>query len=140
MATFVVADVTDPKSIPQELSHIIPNLPSVPVQPIILASNREYAMFEHWKNFNSVLPLLSYEDEQHLLEHIETGMLAAVKRWKDETDKAAVEKRLLQEAMVRKNAENAQLQTRNAELEAELQRLRALEAPEVLSKRGETLL
>ena len=51
MAKFVIADLTEAKSIPQELSNIIPFLPSVPIQPIILASERIYSMYEHWKGF-----------------------------------------------------------------------------------------
>jgi len=67
MARYIIADITDPKSIPQELTAIIPNLPSVPVQPVILASQREYGMYDHWRRFPWVLPLFHYDDTSHLL-------------------------------------------------------------------------
>ena len=41
MARVVIADICDAKSILQELRATVPELPSVPVQPVIIASQDE---------------------------------------------------------------------------------------------------
>src|SRR6266496_1637165 len=67
LARFVIADLTDPASIPQELQAIIPTL-AVPVQPVLLEGKREYSMFvDFLKNYNWVFPIHYYTDQTNLL-------------------------------------------------------------------------
>jgi hypothetical protein len=76
MARFVIADITDAKSIPQELQKIVPNLPSLPIRPIIVENQYEYAMFKDFGGYLSVLPPYRYRDTDHLLESLEEQVIS----------------------------------------------------------------
>jgi hypothetical protein len=66
MARFIIADLTDPSSIPKELEAIVPGL-AVPVQPLLEGSARPYAMFKDYWKYDWVLPVYWYEGLEPLL-------------------------------------------------------------------------
>jgi len=76
MARFIIADITQAKSIPQELQAIVPNLPSVPVQPLLLTSEREYGMFEHFWRYPWVLDTYYYDNLDEVLASIEEKVIS----------------------------------------------------------------
>jgi uncharacterized protein YjbI with pentapeptide repeats len=122
MARFIIADLTDPKSLPQELQAIIPDLEAVPVQPILRLSDREYAMFADFVSRSSVLPIFRYKDERDLLRNLG-----------DKVIQPAQERRQLLEHVREEGRSAADLldqRTRRVRaLEKEVQRLRAKTTP-----------
>lgn len=75
LSRFIIADLSDPRSIPQELAFIVPALPSVPVQPLLLSSQQEYGMFEHFTKFPWVLPIYHYTDQESLLKSLKEHLI-----------------------------------------------------------------
>ena len=75
LARFVIADLTDPRSIPQELTAIIPRLLSVPVRPLLLGSQSEWAMFSDLARYRQVIPPLHYTNDQMLLSCLEADVI-----------------------------------------------------------------
>jgi uncharacterized protein YjbI with pentapeptide repeats len=71
MVRFIVADGTDPKSIPHELATIVPTT-IVPVKPILLAGESEYAMFgDLQRRYHWVLPTHRYERQEQLIADLD---------------------------------------------------------------------
>src|SRR5215208_6921913 len=76
MARFIIADITEAKSIPQELQAIVPNLPSVPVQPLLLTSEHEYGMFEHFRRYPWVLDTYYYDNLDEVIASLDDRVIA----------------------------------------------------------------
>ena len=69
-------DITDAKSIPQELQRIVPENPSLPVRPLILSSQYEYAMFKDFLDYPWVLTPYRYKSLEELLVSLEDEVIA----------------------------------------------------------------
>jgi uncharacterized protein YjbI with pentapeptide repeats len=81
LAKFIIADITDPKSIPMELMAIVPNLPSVPVKPIILTGEKPWAMFSALTRYPWVLSIFEYKDVEYLLANIDINIIGSAERY-----------------------------------------------------------
>jgi uncharacterized protein YjbI with pentapeptide repeats len=78
MSRFIIADLTDPRSIPKELEAIVPHL-AVPVQPL-LEGDRPYAMFKDYWKYDWVLAVHRYEGLPSLLGTLAEKVIAPAER------------------------------------------------------------
>lgn len=80
MSRFIIADLTDPKSIPQELERIVPRL-RVPIQPLLHTSEyKPYSMFEDFEDYSWVLPIYHYTDQASLLQSLKENVIDPAER------------------------------------------------------------
>lgn len=76
LARFVIADITDPKSIPLELQAIIPDL-AVPVQPLLLEGASEFSMFRDLRRkYHWVLQVHICKDPTDLFSSFDENVIA----------------------------------------------------------------
>jgi hypothetical protein len=76
LARFVIADLTDPNMVRSEVSYITANVPTVPVQPVILRDARLPTEYMTWKEYKSFLPIYRYADLEQLLANLTEGVIA----------------------------------------------------------------
>jgi len=78
LSRFIIADLTDPSSVPHELGTIIPNH-VVPIVPLFHPTDQtryEYAMFQDLKKRHQwVLPIYHYTTLEDLLSALQTQII-----------------------------------------------------------------
>ena len=84
MARFIIADLTDAKSILQELTAIVPYSPTLVVQPIILASQEEPGMWDFFRRFPWVLEPYRYHSLDEVRASLEDKIIAPAARKAEE--------------------------------------------------------
>jgi hypothetical protein len=74
MSRFIVADISDPSSIPQELQAIVPHVETA-VQPLIETGLRPYAMFSDFGKYPWVLKIHEYSDATALVKSLSDDVI-----------------------------------------------------------------
>jgi uncharacterized protein YjbI with pentapeptide repeats len=75
MARFIVADLTDPASIPMELQAIAPDV-AVPIRSLVHKDQKPFSMFGTLKKYHWVLPPYRYKSMDELLANLQGEVIA----------------------------------------------------------------
>jgi hypothetical protein len=67
LARFIIADLTDPSSIPHELATVVPHLRTTPVLPLRLVGSGGYSMFDNFRAYPWVFETYEYKDDDSLI-------------------------------------------------------------------------
>lgn len=78
LARCIIADITDARSVPQELYATIRELPSVPVQPLLLKGKPSYGMFSDFESYDWVLPVFTYRNSTHIRQMFRSRILSPI--------------------------------------------------------------
>jgi uncharacterized protein YjbI with pentapeptide repeats len=87
LSRFIIADLTDPSSIPQELYAIVPML-AIAVQPVLLEGKKEYAMsIDLLSTYHWMLPIHFYKDQADLLATLKEDVIKPAEQKAKELEK-----------------------------------------------------
>ena len=76
MSRFVIADLTDPKVVLQEIDVILTEFPSVLVRPIILkGSDIPITLLDHAQKKALIQPVFHYTDKEHLIDNLDNEIV-----------------------------------------------------------------
>jgi hypothetical protein len=79
LSRFLIADLTDPASLPKELEAIVPRL-AVPLVPLILSGHRPYAMFSDYWKYDWVLEIVEYRTTRGLIAGLDRRVIGPANR------------------------------------------------------------
>ena len=74
MGRFVIADLSDAKSVLRELQAIVPNSPKLPVQ-LILTAQQDPGMFDHFESYPWFLKTHHYDSLDRLLADLDERVI-----------------------------------------------------------------
>src|SRR5207245_7593836 len=74
LSRFILADITEPSSIPQELQAIVPEL-EVPVQPLLEEGTKQYSMFPDFSKYPWVFSVYQYKDQANLIASLKIEII-----------------------------------------------------------------
>jgi hypothetical protein len=77
LSRFILADISEPSSIPQELQAIVPDL-EVPVQPLLEEGQKQYSMFPDFSKYHWVFPIYIYRDQASLIASLKGHIIEPV--------------------------------------------------------------
>lgn len=93
LSRFVIADITDAKSIIEELDSIVPNLTSLPIQPLLQAGFEPWGMYEHYEPYPWVMDIYRYENLEDLIASLEAKVVAPAEAKAEELTTKRLDKR-----------------------------------------------
>lgn len=64
MSKYVIADLSDPRSVPHEIASVAPHLPSVRFYPIIESGQKAFGMFADYSAYPWIQPVKEYDKTQ----------------------------------------------------------------------------
>jgi uncharacterized protein YjbI with pentapeptide repeats len=79
LARFIIADITDPASVPKELEAIVPRL-AIPIQPLLQEPAEPYSMFSDYWKYSWVLSIYRYRTVSALLASFDEKIVGPVER------------------------------------------------------------
>jgi uncharacterized protein YjbI with pentapeptide repeats len=84
MSKFIIVDLTDPNSVPQEVYSIIPHCPSIPIFPIFERKKTDnlkpYPLFNDFKDYHWVSEIRFYEEIDEIIQLLPNINEEAIKR------------------------------------------------------------